>query len=357
MDIQQALTEAANAAVTSPELVEATKAADAPQEPAEPQDEVVETEAPETETEAEETTEEPTEDAALPEGYVAVPVVEDKLATEFVLKDAEGEVEIPALIVEYKANGKVRQDRLDQVVKLAQFGVYNEAREQQIKQVEQEARELQQEREELARIVQEREAQLERILSDEDFFLSVRDAYQAENSPEKRAERAEREIENIKIQSQVAEISRQGQAFYESEVKPAIDLIANALPSVTPAELEERMAYAMQLHAQVGPNGQPYLPASQFESARQYIVNDLALWAQMMHARRSEPATSPALEQAQAAVAKAQVEAQKAKRVVGQATKPVGRASSAPAKPKVAKPATIDDALDSAMSEIMASIR
>ncbi|MFZ9959956.1 MAG: hypothetical protein ACO3GP_06155, partial [Candidatus Limnocylindrus sp.] len=277
--------------------------------------------------------------------------------TEFVLKDAEGEVEIPALIVEYKANGKVRQDRLDQVVKLAQFGVYNEAREQQIKQVEQEARSLQQEREELAKVLDEREAQLERILSDEDFFLTVRDAYLAENSPERRAERAEREIENIKIQSQVAEISRQGQAFYESEVKPAIDLIANALPSVTPAELEERMAYAMQLHAQVGPNGQPYLPASQFEAARQYILNDLALWAQMMHARRSEPATSPALEQAQAATAKAQIAAQKAKRAVGQATRPVGRASSAPAKPKAAKPATVDDALDSAMSEILASIR
>jgi hypothetical protein len=355
MDIQQALTEAANAAVTSPELVEATKVAEAPQEPAEPQDEVVETEAPDTEAEA--PTDETTEEAALPEGYVAVPVVEDKLATEFVLKDAEGEVEIPALIVEYKANGKVRQDRLDQVVKLAQFGVYNEAREQQYKQVEQEVQSIQQEREQLAQLVEEREAQLERILSDEDFFLSVRDAYQAENSPERRAERAEREIENIKIQSQVSEISRHGQVFYESEVKPAIELITNALPSVTPEELEERMAYAMQLHAQVGPNGQPYLPASQFESARQYIVNDLALWAQMMHARRSEPVTSPALEQARAATAKAQIESQKAKRVVGQATKPVGRASGTSAKPKAAKPATIDDALDSAMSEILASIR
>jgi hypothetical protein len=240
MDIQQALTEAANAAITSPELVEATKAAEAPQEPAEPQEEVVaedaahEPEESEPQT-SEEATDEPQQD--LPEGYVAVPVVEDKLATEFVLKDAEGEVEIPALIVEYKANGKVRQDRLDQVVKLAQFGVYNEAREQQYKQVEQEVQVIQQEREELARLVEEREAQLERILSDEDFFLSVRDAYQAENSPERRAERAEREIENIKIQSQVSEISRQGQAFYESEVKPAIELIANALPSVAPEEL------------------------------------------------------------------------------------------------------------------------
>jgi len=365
MDIQQALTEAAEAAMTATDVATTAPAPEAPQEPAEPQDEapvVTTDEADSAEPEAtpeDETTEdaETSDTPVMPDGYVAVPVVSDKLATEFTLKDAEGEVEIPALIVEYKANGKVRQDRLDQVVKFAQFGVYNEAKEQQFKEIEQHALQLQEERQTLARLIEEREAQLERILSDEDFFLSVRDAYQQENSPERRAERAEREIQNLRVQSQLADITRQGQAFYESEVQPAIQLIANALPSVAPDELEERMAYAMQLHAQVGPNGQPYLPASQFESARQYIVNDLAIWAQMMHARRSEPATSPALEQAQHAAAKAQVEAQKAKRAVGQATKPVGRASSAPAKPKVAKPATVDDALDSAMSEILSSFR
>ena len=155
----------------------------------------------------------------------------------------------------------------------------------------------------------------------------------------------------------MASITSEGQRFYTSEVQPALDLIAQSLPTVSPAELEERMAYAMQLHAQVGPNGQPYLPASAYDAARQYIINDLAIWAQMTHARRSEPATSPALEQAQAAAAKAQVEAQKAKRAVGQATKPVGRASNTPAKPKAAKLATVDDALDSAMSEILSSIR
>lgn len=361
MDIQQALTDAVEAAMPVPAPIVAEPE---PQEPAEPQDSQDTTEdAPEVTTdevtdEAPETESDPADDAvAMPEGYVAVPVVTDKLATDFTLSDAEGEVEIPALMVEYKANGKVRKDRLDQVVKFAQFGVYNEAKEQQFKEIEQQAIQLQDEREALARLIDEREAQLERILSDEDFFLSVRDAYQQENSPERRAERAERQIQEFKVQAELQDIGRQGQAFYESEVQPAIQLIANALPSVTPEELEERMAYAMQLHAQVGPNGQPYLPASQFESARQYIVNDLAMWAQMMHARRNEPATSPQLEQAQAAVAKAQVEAQKAKRAVGQATKPVGRASSTPAKPKVTKPATIDDAVDSAMSEILSSFR
>lgn len=358
MDISTALSEAAEAAISS------TPVAPPPAPEPEP-------EAPEAEESAEVTTEETTEDTteeateaeseespALPEGYVAVPVVEDKLATEFVLKDAEGEVEIPALIVEYKANGKVRQDRLDQVVKLAQFGVYNEAREQQFKQTEQEALALKQEREEYARLLDEREAQLERLLQDEDFFLSVRDAYQAENSPEKRAERAEREVERVRTEAQLARIQEVGSQFYEGEVRPALDLIAQTLPSVTPEELEERMAYAMQLHAQVGPNGQPYLPASQFDAARQYIVNDLAVWAQMTHARRSEAATPPQVAAAQQAAVKAQVEAQKAKRALGKATQPVGRAATPDkGKPKASKPKTLDDALDSAMDEILSSIR
>jgi len=277
MDISTALSEAAEAAMASV----ATAPADAPP-PAPPAIEAPAAdepdEQPEESTDASDedasadATDETPDDPALPEGYVAVPVVEDQLATEFVLRDAEGEVEIPALIVEYKANGKVRKDRLDQVVKLAQFGVYNEAREQQYKQVEQQADALQAEREEYAQLLSEREAQLERLLQDEDFFLSVRDAYQAENSPEKRAERAEREVERVRVEAQMTQIQQHGQQFYQAEVKPALDLIAQTLPSVTPEELEERMAYAMQLHAQVGPNGQPYLPASQFDAARQYIV-------------------------------------------------------------------------------------
>ena len=363
MDISTALSEAAEAAMqsvaTPAPAPEVEPAADEPEDTAAPAAESEENapESEESETDSEETAESE-EAVALPEGYVAVPVVADKLATEFVLKDAEGEVEIPALVVEYKANGKIRQDRLDQVVKLAQFGVYNEAREQQFKQTEQQALQFQQEREELARLVEEREAQLERILQDEDFFLSVRDAYQAENSPEKRAERAEQEVQRIRMEAQMASITNAGQQFYTSEVSPALDLIAQALPTVTPAELEERMAYAMQLHAQVGPNGQAYLPASAYDAARQYIVNDLAVWAQMTHARRSEIATPPQVAEAQQAAVKAQVEAQKAKRMLGQATKPVGRAATpATGQKKASKPKTVDDALDSAMSEILASIR
>jgi len=62
--------------------------------------------------------------------------------------------------------------------------------------------------------------------------------------------------------------------------------------------------------------------------------------------------------EAQQAAVKAQVEAQKAKRALGQATKPVGRAATQQqGKPKAGKPKTLDDALDSAMDEILSSIR
>ena len=140
---------------------------------------------------------------------------------------------------------------------------------------------------------------------------------------------------------------------------PALDLIAQTFPTLTPDELSNRMAYAMQLHVETAPNGATYIPPSQYDAVRQYIVDDLAFWAQSQQARRVPAATAPAQQAAlQNELAKAQVSAQKAKRAVGQATKPVGRAASnTPAKPKVAKPATVDDALDSAMSEILASIR
>ena len=295
----------------------------------------------------------------LPEGYVAVPVVTDGLATEFTLKDAEGEVEIPDLVVEYKANGKVRQDRLDQVVKLAQWGVYNAEREQQIKQVEQQAQITQQELQQYISVLEEREKQIERLLVDEDFLYAVREAYDAENSPERRAERAMQETENLRVQYQMADIERSGAQFYESEVSPAIDMIVTALPTIAPDELLERFTYAMQAHVERAPNGQAYIPASRYDAVRKYIVDDLASWAQFQHSRRAQPvAPSPVQAKASKELERARVDAQKAKRVVGQATKPVGRAGgTGTEKPRASRIASVDDAVSSALDEVLSAIR
>lgn len=306
---------------------------------------------------------ESSDDAApsdMPDGYVAVPTVTDTLATEFTLRDADGEVEVPDLMVEYKANGKMRQDRLDQVVKLAQWGVYNQEREQKVQQVEQVAQQVYQEREELAALLSERESQIEKLLLDDDFLLAVRDAYGEENSPERRATRAEQEVQNIRVQHQMSAIVEQGERFTENEVMPALNMIAEALPSISVEEIAEKFQMAMYAHVERAPNGEAYIPASRYDAVRQYILDDLVIWAQAQNNRRSRTTTSAPQQETQKALAerdKARVEAQKAKRVVGQKTFPVGNAGKPSGKPRAAVGNTVDDAVASALSSALSSFR
>lgn len=297
----------------------------------------------------------------MPEGYVAVRTVTDDLATEFTLRDAEGEVEVPDLMVEYKANGKVRQDRLDQVVKLAQWGVYNQEREQKVQQVEQMAQQVHQEREQLAALLSERESQIEKLLLDDDFLMAVRDAYGEENSPESRATRAEKAVEDLRVEQKMSVIVETGQRFYESEVAPALDMIAEALPSVPVEELAQKFQMAMYAHVERAPNGEPYIPASRYEAVRQYILDDLAVWAQAQHGRRSRTTTSAPQRETQKALVerdKARVEAQRAKRAVGQKMVPVGSAGKPSGKPKaVSSGNTVDDAVANALNSALSSFR
>ena len=296
----------------------------------------------------------------MPEGYVAVPTVTDDLATEFALYDADGEVEVPNLMVEYKANGKMRSDRLDQVVKLAQWGVYNKDREEKVQQVEQVAQQVYQEREELAALLSEREEQIEKLLMDDDFLLAVRDAYGEQNSPESRAARAEQEVKDIRVQNQMSAIAEKGQVFYENEVMPALNMIAGALPSVSVDELAEKFQMAMYAHVERAPNGEAYVPASRYDAIRQYILDDLAVWAQGQHGRRSKSTTSAPQRETQKALAerdRARIESQKAKRAVGQKTLPVGNAGKPSGKPKAYAGNTVDDAVANALSTALSSFR
>jgi hypothetical protein len=293
----------------------------------------------------------------IPEGMTKVPAITDALATEFIVRDAEGEIEIPALTIEYKANGKVRKDRLDQVVKLAQWGVYNHERETRFQSVEQEKTALE-------TALHERETQLERLLTDDEFLLAVREAYEAENSPEKRVERAESQVKTLQVQQQMQEIQRAGDAFADAEIYPAVELIADALPYITKDELYEKVAFALQAQAERAPNGELYVPASRYDAVRKYIVDELAVWAQFHNQRRKSaaapaPVTAPVATGKEASeLTRARVEAQKAKRIVGQTLTPVGRTDSGNSAAKSSsKPATVDDAFNSAMESVMAAVR
>ena len=351
MDINAVIKEAAAAAIPAPQP-EAKETAEESAEDTSGDDSADESDAVESDVVAEggdDASDAGASEAAvdLPEGYVAVPSVTEGLATEFVLKDKDGEVEVPDLIVEYKANGKVRQDRLDQVVKMAQWGVYNQDKMQQVESQAQQ----------LAELVQQREAQIERLLQDDDFLFSVRSAYEEENSPESSANRAEQQVQNLRIQHEMQNIQAFGEQFHDGEIVPAIRMITDALPTITPAELETKVMMALQAHVERAPNGQPYVPSSRYDAIRQYIVDDLATWAQVQHARRSQQAVSPTEKKAVAELERARVEAQKAKRAMGQTLKPVGKAGQDIAKPRSAKPATVDDAVSSALDSVLSSIR
>lgn len=308
-------------------------------------------EAPEADAEPEESAE---KTDAVPEGYAKVGVVTDKLATEFTIRDAEGEIEVPDVVIEYKANGKVRKDRLDQVVKLAQFGVYNEERERKVAQTETQLRSLSEEKSSLAKTLEEREQQLERILTDDAFLDAVRDAYQRENSPEQRATRAEQEAKALRVEQQYAPVFRAQEEFNDKEVVPALTMIAQALPDVTMEELDQKLEMVALANAEVAPNGNRFIPSSRFDAIRQYLVDDLAVWAQIQQARRSE-GRQPS-QAATAELDKARVEAQKAKRQVGQATKPMSSANGTVAPKKAKPPANIDEAQAQAENEVLAAM-
>jgi hypothetical protein len=238
--------------------------------------------------------------------------------------------------------------------------VYNQEREQKVQQVEQFAQQISQEREELAALLSEREAQIEKLLLDDDFLIAVRDAYGEENSPESRATRAEQRVEDLRVEQQMSVIVERGQQFYENEVAPALDLIAEALPSVPVEELAEKFQMAMYAHVERAPNGEAYIPASRYDAVRRYILDDLAIWAQAQHGRRSRTTTSTPQRETQQALAerdKARVEAQKAKRAVGQKMIPVGSAGKPSGKPRAAVGNTVDDAVASALSSALSSFR
>jgi hypothetical protein len=355
VDISEAIAEAVDAALPVP-AEEVTEEAEAKKEPVAKSEEG---EAPvaEAELEVEAEPEKEAEPAPdLPEGFVAVPTVSDKLATDFTIYDEEGELEIPALIVEYKANGKVRKDRLDQVVKLAQWGVYNEDRAKYTQAVEQKIVATEQELSSYASLLEEREKQIERLLNDDDFFYNVKEAYENESSPARRAERAEQELQSIKIETAVAQIADSGERFYQAEVGPAIGMIVNAFPTVTESEVSAQLARSISPYLVTAPNGEPYIPESRYQAVRDVIVKQLAVWANMVHVSRNAPVTARE-KQAQAQVDRARVEAQKAKRSVGRATQPVGRVAKDTSAPKQSKPSTIDEALDSAINSVLSSIR
>jgi len=308
----------------------------------------------ETSNEGEEQDEE-AEDQASP--YVDVPTIEDDLATQFSVLDSEGEIEIPAIKVRYRAGGKDREDRLDQVVKMAQLGVYNHEKQQRYEQLEEQLPAYKKQAEDALSVLQTREKQIERLLQDEQYLAAVRQRYEQANSPEQVAQRAQTELERERARFQMERVREKGTQFFTSEVKPALETINNALPSVTVDELSERMAKGLRMHTRTGPDGQPYIPPESYDEVRSYILEDLSYWAQVQHQKRNNSSPqSKGQEDAQRKLEQARVQAQKAKRAVGKKTRPVGKPTPERGRKKAREIKNVDDATSAALEEVLSAM-
>lgn len=282
-----------------------------------------------------------------------------ELVTKFTLKDGAGELAIPkGLTIEFQANGKVRTEPLDRVVQFAQMGYYNHDREQRFLQVEAQSQEVEQYAGQLEQTVREREQQMEQLLRDPDFRDRAIAAYQQEQTPEQKAIRLQRELDESRNGAERMRLATAGDAYFTTQIVPSVEKLIEALPHVTAQEITDRLKPFVD--RQKGPLG--LVPPDRYDAISQYVLSEIVPWAKQVDQHRAlERGTrsgaqrvsdqTAAQHQKDAEVAAANVRTQRLRRQATANLKPPGRGAAQSAKPK--GPVTHQ----SAMEDVIASTK
>jgi hypothetical protein len=297
----------------------------------------------------------------LPEGMVAVPKVDRQLATAFKIRDKDGELEIPDLMIDFPANGKDLVKPLDEVVRLAQRGFYNDQREQQVVAERQQSQSVLAAARQLETRVQQLEAERAQLLSSDDAYLNARARHEAENTPEARLQRDRAEFAQQQEQALIGQATQMSAQFFDGEVVPAVDVITKHLPEVSADEIGARMILLTNhLRVQL-PGGGSLIPPGAHQQVRDIVLREITPWAQQLNDHRAgqKSEQTKASEQerakAKAETERLRVEAQKSKSLVGKAGKPANRGDGK--ESKAPKPITnIDEAQDAALDATFAAI-
>ncbi len=310
--------------------------------------EEVTAEAPEGEAEAQEETAE----------EVPIPLAKRDPIVPLTVKVGDKEITgLPDLMVTYTTpGGKTRTDPLDKLARLAADGIYSEQREQRFRSIEQQNLETQQMLEQYKSQLEAREAYLEQLLADETTYVAEKDAWDRQNTPEMRLERERQKLEYERQQMALQQVAQQGEQYFTGTLTPALDLIAEAVPMVEPEEIVAKVAlYVRTLEGRKG-----YVTPDQYQQLHQFVLEEVAPWAQSLHeartekyGRRAEVAETPATT-AQDKKATA-VQSQKAKAAVAKAVKPVGKGAGSAPKSRPA-PSNVDDAMEDAVQAAINSV-
>jgi hypothetical protein len=287
---------------------------------------------------------EPPATPALPEGLVAVKKVEGReLATKFRVLDEQGELEVPDMLIEFTANGKVRTEPLDKVIRMAEWGVYNLEREQQVTAKQHQAEQVHSENAKLTHLVAQLQQEREQLLSDDAAYLNARAAHEAKNTPEARAEAAQQQALLAQHQMEFTQAATLGQQFVSSVVEPALSMITKNLSTVSEEEIGARLLLVTNPLLVQTPFG-PIMPPAAYDQVRRAILTEVVPWAQQVHDhRQSEQAASAkarehaaaqdaARQAAEKAAAQARADAQRTKNDLTRAAKPGARAAATDAR-------------------------
>jgi hypothetical protein len=246
-------------------------------------------------------------------------------AVGFSVFQGADEVEVPAdLKIKFKADGEDREVDLPGVVRLAQMGYYNEQRATEIKEFREQLPQIRESFESLQSENEMLTTAMQRILSgDEEYLAQEQEEFLRASSPEARAERAERALEQERLRQRGAGAEQQAAQFVRSLV-PEFETLQTVAPKVS---FEEVVGKFNMLTAPLMVRGQ--IPPAKFREVERIIRSELRPWAEAQHAKRTsaEKATTAATTRATAQAAHAKKQAARA--VLPQGTHPTG----APPKP------------------------
>jgi hypothetical protein len=191
---------------------------------------------------------------------------------------------------ELEVGGKTIVKDLSGIARLAADGIANQRhanenhqlRTQIVPQFQQQVGTLQQQLD--AQIALNRE-----LLSDEAKYVARRQEWMDLNSPEQRADRAERAlVDRDRLATQHAQ-GQQSVAYYNANVLPALKSVTTDAATVTNEEILGRMMMQTS-HLATAPNGT--VPPENYPKVAAYIRDSLAPWAKALHAQRTQADTA-----------------------------------------------------------------
>ena len=280
----------------------------------------------------------PTETAEVPE----VPKERPKLATDFKLygkdgaeldvydvMDKLGEVEIPW-------KGETKRVPLDRLARLAQSGLHNEQQYAAAQSALASHALLTERVRDAEERIKRQNAYVASLLDSDEVLNDSRERWQSHNTPEARAERAERRAMDLEAQLNGQSRTETAASFYEKDVKAPIQALLSQYPTVTEAEL---IGQTNILTAGMGAEIQP----KDFAAVRAILRDDLPAFAASVHETRSAH---------QSELRKAQEKITLLKRSQAMGARPTGRvASASESKAPRKEPRTNDERIDAIIDD------